>query len=131
MKTTVLLINLGTPDSPKTGDVRKYLSEFLNDSRVIDLPWLGRKLLVNLIIVPFRSRKSAALYKELWGPEGSPLLSNTLKYRDALRKELGENYVVEMAMRYGKPALRDVLKKCVSGRLPYFIKCCCSCWNIS
>ena len=111
MKTAVLLINLGTPDSPKTGDVRKYLNEFLNDSRVVDLPWLGRKLLVNLIIVPFRSPKSAALYKELWTPTGSPLLINTKNLRNTLRKELSDSYVVEMAMRYGKPALKKMLGK--------------------
>ncbi len=55
MRTGVLLIQLGTPDSPKTSDVRRYLSEFLNDPRVIDIPWLPRKLLVNGIIVPFRA----------------------------------------------------------------------------
>lgn len=109
MKTVVLLINLGTPDSPKTSDVRRYLSEFLNDSRVIDLPWLWRKLLVNLIIVPFRSPKSAGLYRELWTPEGSPLLINTKKLKDALQLNLGDNYAVEMAMRYGKPGLKKVL----------------------
>ena len=65
-KIGVLLIQLGTPDSPKTNDVRRYLSEFLNDPRVIDLPWLGRKLLVNGIIVPFRAPKSAKIYKQLW-----------------------------------------------------------------
>ena len=65
-KTGVLLVQLGTPDSPKTSDVRRYLSEFLNDPRVIDLPWLGRKLLVNGIIVPFRAPKSAKIYKDLW-----------------------------------------------------------------
>lgn len=109
MKTVVLLINLGTPDSPKTSDVRRYLSEFLNDSRVIDLPWLRRKLLVNLIIVPFRSPKSASLYRELWTPEGSPLLINTEKLKGALQLNLEDNYEVEMAMRYGKPGLKKVL----------------------
>ena len=64
-KTGILLIQLGTPNSPKTSDVRTYLSEFLNDPRVIDLPWLARKLLVNGIIVPFRAPKSAKIYKEL------------------------------------------------------------------
>ena len=63
-KTGVLLIQLGTPDSPKTKDVRRYLSEFLNDERVIDIHWLPRKLLVNgIIIVPFRAPKSAKIYK--------------------------------------------------------------------
>ena len=54
-KTGVLLIQLGTPDSPSVPDVRKYLREFLNDARVIDIPWIARKILVNLIIVPFRA----------------------------------------------------------------------------
>ena len=66
MKTGVLLIQLGTPDSPSTSDVRTYLSEFLNDPRVIDLPWLLRKILVNGIIVPFRAPKSAKIYKEFY-----------------------------------------------------------------
>ena len=73
------MIQLGTPDSPKTSDVRRYLSEFLNDPRVIDLPWLGRILLVNGIIVPFRAPKSAKVYKELWefGNGVSPLITHT------------------------------------------------------
>ena len=60
-KTGVLLLQLGTPDSPKTSDVRRYLTEFLNDPRVIDIPWLLRKILVNGIIVPFRAPKSAKI----------------------------------------------------------------------
>lgn len=109
MKTAVLLINLGTPQSPKTKDVRRYLREFLNDPRVIDLPWLARKLLVNLIIVPFRSPKSAALYKELWTPAGSPLWINTKRLADAVQKELPDSFEIEWAMRYGTPALKDRL----------------------
>ncbi len=73
-KKALLLVNLGTPDSPDIRHVRKFLSEFLNDRRVIDLPWLFRKILVNLIIVPFRSSKSSKLYKRLWTPDGSPIL---------------------------------------------------------
>ena len=111
MKTYVLLINLGTPNSPKTSDVGKYLSEFLNDRRVIDLPWLWRKVLVNLVIVPFRSPKSAGLYKRIWTSEGSPLLINTQNLRDSLQKNLGNAYVVEMAMRYGRPSLNKALIK--------------------
>ncbi|MCF6342294.1 MAG: ferrochelatase [Bacteroidales bacterium] len=107
----VLLINLGTPDSPKTGDVRKYLTSFLNDPRVIDLPWLARKLLVNLVIVPFRSRKSAALYRSVWTAEGSPLLIHTKRLRDALQVKLGKVFAVEMAMRYGNPSLKAILGK--------------------
>ena len=60
-KTAILLLQLGTPDSAKTSDVRKYLTQFLNDPRVIDIPWLARTLLVNAVIVPFRDRKSTRL----------------------------------------------------------------------
>lgn len=73
-KKAVIIINVGTPDSPRVGDVRKYLMEFLGDGRVIDLPWLLRKILVNIIISPIRSFKSSKLYKRLWTEEGSPLL---------------------------------------------------------
>ncbi|TSA38177.1 MAG: ferrochelatase [Porphyromonadaceae bacterium] len=109
MKTVVLLMNLGSPDSPNPVDVRKYLSEFLNDSRVINLPWLFRKLLVNLIIVPVRSFKSARLYRSIWTPQGSPLVINTQYLSEGLQNKLGEEYVVEMAMRYGNPGLKNKL----------------------
>ena len=65
-KIGVLLVNLGTPDSTKTGDVRKYLREFLMDGRVIDFPFIPRWMLVNLIIAPFRAPKSAGEYRKLW-----------------------------------------------------------------
>ncbi|MGB0403983.1 MAG: ferrochelatase [Salibacteraceae bacterium] len=109
-KKVVLLINLGTPDSPKTSDVRKYLSEFLNDPRVIDIPWILRKLLVNLIIVPFRAPKSAKIYEELWTAKGSPLLYHGLELKELLQKELGDEYQVEFAMRYQNPHLKVVLE---------------------
>ena len=110
-KTGVLLINLGTPDDPSTGKVRKYLSQFLNDPRVIDIPRLARKLLVNLIIVPFRAPKSAKIYKQLWTPEGSPLLLYGESLRELLSKELDDSFTVELAMRYGKPGIPEVVKK--------------------
>ncbi len=110
-KTGVLLINLGTPDSPGVTDVRKYLTEFLNDPRVIDIPWLGRKILVNLIIVPFRAPKSAKIYKELFDKNNgqSPLLvyGEILKTHMATRFA-GDNVTVELAMRYGIPSLDEV-----------------------
>jgi ferrochelatase len=109
MKTGVLLINLGTPDSPSTSDVRKYLREFLNDPRVIDISFLSRLLLVNLIIVPFRAPKSAKLYEKIWSNEGSPLLKHSLSVKEKLQKELGENYVVELGMRYQSPSLSSAL----------------------
>jgi ferrochelatase len=109
MKTGVLLVNLGTPDSPSTADVRKYLTQFLNDPRVIDIPWLLRKLLVNLIIVPFRSPKSAKIYQKLWTKDGSPLLLHGIAVKDNLQKSLGSNYDVYLGMRYQNPSLDTVL----------------------
>ena len=113
-KTGVLLIQLGTPDSPRVSDVRSYLTEFLNDPRVIDLPYLIRKILVNGIIVPFRAPKSAKIYKELWelGEGESPLLTHTLALQALLQKNFeGEHVTIEMAMRYKNPSLDSVLEK--------------------
>lgn len=107
----VLLINLGTPDDPSVGKVRSYLSQFLNDPRVIDIPWLLRKLLVNLIIVPFRAPKSAKVYKELWTENGSPLLYHCENARDELQKVLSDDYQVHLAMRYKNPSIPDVLEE--------------------
>lgn len=113
-KTGVLLIQLGTPDSPKTSDVRRYLSEFLNDKRVIDLPWLGRKLLVNGIIVPFRAPKSAKIYQQLWdlSDQVSPLITHSENTKNKLQQRFeGENVTVHLAMRYQNPAMYDVLEE--------------------
>jgi ferrochelatase len=109
-KTGVLLINLGTPDSPSVGHVRSYLSQFLNDPRVIDIPWLLRKMLVNLIIVPFRAPKSAKIYQKLWTDKGSPLLYYSERARDLLQQELDSTYEVHLAMRYKNPSIPDVLE---------------------
>lgn len=107
----VLLIQLGTPDSPSVSDVRKYLSEFLNDPRVIDIPYLLRKILVNLIIVPFRAPKSAKIYKMLWTEKGSPLLFYSVSLKDKLQSALGDKYEVELAMRYKNPSMKSVLDR--------------------
>lgn len=110
MKTAVLLVNLGTPNSPEVSDVRPYLREFLNDPRVIDIPWLSRKLLVNLIIVPFRSPKSSKIYKELWNEKGSPLMYHSVSLCEKLQVQLGDSYHVELAMRYQNPSLEKALE---------------------
>ena len=113
-KTGVLLLQLGTPDSPSTSDVRTYLSEFLNDPRVIDLPWLARKILLNGIIVPFRAPKSAKIYKKLWehGNGVSPLLTYTQSVQKLLAQRLqNESITVEMAMRYKNPSMDLVLDR--------------------
>jgi protoporphyrin/coproporphyrin ferrochelatase len=110
-KTGVLLINLGTPDSPSVRDVRSYLSQFLNDPRVIDIPWLLRKILVNLIIVPFRAPKSAKIYQKLWTANGSPLLYYSERVKTLLQDSLGDDdYEVHLAMRYKNPSIPNVLE---------------------
>ncbi|MEJ1239121.1 ferrochelatase [Chryseolinea sp. T2] len=109
--TGVLLVNLGTPDSPAVGDVRPYLSQFLNDPRVIDIPWLSRKVLVNLVIVPFRAPKSSAIYKKLWTDKGSPLLYHSENAGKLLQQSLGPDFGVHLAMRYKNPSVPDVLEE--------------------
>jgi ferrochelatase len=110
-KTAILLINVGTPDSPSVKDVRKYLSEFLNDPKVISIPWLLRKILVNLIIVPFRAPKSSKLYQLLWTEKGSPLLFQSKSVREKLQNLLGNHSTVFLGMRYGNPNLINELKQ--------------------
>jgi ferrochelatase len=108
-KTGVLLVNLGTPDSTKVPDVRKYLREFLMDARVMDIPYPKRFALVNGIIAPFRAPKSAKEYEKLWVERGSPLKFYGYDVRDLLQKELGEAFVVELAMRYQSPDIESAL----------------------
>lgn len=107
----VLLINLGTPDSPKPKDVYRYLIEFLTDGRVIDLPWLWRQLLVRGMIVPFRYRQSAQAYRAIWTKEGSPLMVYSKKVQQALQSTLGESFQVELAMRYRHPSIQTAIDK--------------------
>jgi ferrochelatase len=111
MKKAVLLINLGTPDSPQTPKVRTYLTQFLNDRRVIDINAIGRFILVNLIIVPFRSFKSAKLYQHIWTEQGSPLLIHTKALQQKLQEKLGAEVIVEMGMRYQKPSIAAALER--------------------
>lgn len=110
-KKGILLVNLGTPDSPSTADVRKYLDQFLMDERVIDINPVGRTLLVKGVIVPFRGPKSAKLYKEIWTKEGSPLLIYSKKVKASIEERLGSDYQVELAMRYQSPSIPDALER--------------------
>ena len=96
-------MNLGSPDSTSTKDVHRYLMEFLMDGRVIDYPWLFRKVLVGGIIVPFRAAKSAEAYATIWTKEGSPLIELTRQLQAALQRQVEEP--VEIAMRYGNPSM--------------------------
>jgi ferrochelatase len=106
-----LLINLGTPNSPRVSHVRRYLREFLSDPLVLDMPAMQRWLLLNLVIHPFRPRRSARAYAKVWMPEGSPLLVHGRALRDRLAEKLGDEYVVELAMRYGKPSIPAALER--------------------
>nr|WKN37854.1 ferrochelatase [Tunicatimonas sp. TK19036] len=108
-KVGVLLVNLGTPNSPRTGDVRRYLREFLMDGRVVDYPLIPRWMLVNLIIAPFRAPKSAKEYQKLWEDRGSPLKFYGEDVRDLLQESLGEEYIVTLAMRYQQPSIQEGL----------------------
>ena len=107
----VLLVNLGTPDSPRAGDVRRYLRQFLSDPLVIDLPAPARWLLLHAVILPFRPRRSAAAYASIWTQGGSPLLVHSRAFAEGLAKELGEGFVVELAMRYGRPNVASALRR--------------------
>ena len=109
-KTAWILVNVGTPDAPTSGKVRKYLREFLDDPAVIDLPWLLRKFLVHLIIVPFRAPRSARKYREIWTMNGSPLLSHMNDLLGKLQHTAPAKVDMYGVMRYGKPSLKELLK---------------------
>jgi ferrochelatase len=110
----VLLVNLGTPDSPAVRDVRRYLREFLTDPLVIDLPAPARWLLLHAVILPFRPRRSAAAYAAIWTEAGSPLLVHSGAFAASLAETLGAGFVVELAMRYGRPAVAPALVRMAS-----------------
>ena len=113
-KTGVLLINLGTPDAPTAPAVRRYLREFLSDPRVVEIPRPLWWLILNLVILPFRSGRSAQRYAQIWSGDGSPLRAHTERQAKMLRGYLGERIkaplVVDFAMRYGSPSLPDALR---------------------
>lgn len=106
--TALLLVNLGTPDAPTAPALRRYLAEFLSDPRVVEIPRLAWWLILHGIILPTRPAKSAAKYRSIWLPEGSPLAVWTARQADALQAELtgrGHAVTVRMAMRYGNPGI--------------------------
>lgn len=108
-KKGIILMNLGSPDSTKVKDVRRYLNQFLMDERVIDIPYLTRLLLVKGIIVPFRAPKSAEAYRTIWTKQGSPLIELTKQLQIALQQQT--TIPVEMAMRYGNPSIESAFEK--------------------
>jgi len=110
-KIGVLLVNLGTPDSPGRYDVYRYLKQFLLDKRVIDIPWIFRQLLVRGFIAPFRSGSSGKLYQKLWTENGSPLKYYGELLASGVQDQLGSEYIVELAMRYQNPSIQSAIDK--------------------
>ena len=112
-KSAIVLVNLGTPDAPTRGAVRRYLKQFLSDPRVVEIPRALWALILHLAILPFRSGRSADKYRTIWTRDGSPPKVYTGKQASALQAMLGarghQDVEVAMAMRYGSPALADVL----------------------
>ncbi len=107
----VLLVNLGSPDSTDSKDVKKYLDEFLMDPRVIDVPRWARTLLVRGIILNTRPKKSAAAYQKIWWKEGSPLIVISERLKQKIQKNI--TIPVALAMRYGSMSLKNGLKELV------------------
>lgn len=109
-KTAVLLINTGSPRSLRILDVACYLRQFLSDGRIIDIAGWRRHLLVNLIIVPSRVWQSRRAYQRIW-QDGSPLLDHSRRFARGLSERLTDEYLVEIAMRYGQPSIAESLNK--------------------
>ena len=110
-KKAVLMMSLGTPDSPGWLDVASYLSQFLTDKRIINIPWLLRYVIVNLIIVPTRTFSSSKSYKELWTERGSPLKYHMEDLTNKVSAELSGTHDIYYAMRYKNPSIISVLKE--------------------
>jgi ferrochelatase len=105
----VLFANLGSPAQPEVPDVRRYLDQFLMDPYVIQLPWLLRRLLVSLFVLPLRPKRSAHAYRSIWTPQGAPLVVLSRQLLEAVRQQT--DIPVGMAMRYGDPSIEDELVK--------------------
>jgi len=113
--TGVLVVNLGTPDAPTTGAVRRFLRQFLTDSRVVEYPRLIWWLILNLVILVIRPSRSAAAYQKVWMDKGSPLLIHSMAITDKLRKQLASSFEtpvsVELGMTYGEPSIDSAIDK--------------------
>ena len=112
MSKAVLLVNLGSPDSPSVPDVRRYLREFLMDARVLDAPWPVRFAVVNFAILPLRPRQSAHAYQSIWTAEGSPLVVTGRHVQQRLQQRVG--VPVELAMRYRNPSIANAIQNLAS-----------------
>ncbi len=113
MSKAVLLVNLGSPDTPSVPDVRRYLREFLMDGRVLDVNWLARFCIVHLAILPSRPKQSAHAYRSVWMPEGSPLIVISRRLQAALQEKV--DLPVELALRYQNPSILAAIRN-LAGR---------------
>ena len=109
--TGVLLVQLGTPDSPEVDDVRAYLKEFLSDPRVLDMPAPVRWALLRTVILPFRPKRSGHAYSQIWTDDGSPLTLHTLELARNVSERLGDGHVVEVGMRYRNPSIESAVAR--------------------
>lgn len=121
-KVGVLITNLGTPQAPEAKALRIYLKQFLSDPRVVEIPRIIWWFILRLFILPFRSKKSAALYKGIWTEQGSPLLSISQQQQQALQLKLNQVYgeaeiPVALAMRYGQPSIKSALAELHRGNV--------------
>ena len=103
----VLIVNLGTPDAPEPGPVKRYLAEFLSDRRVVEIPPIAWQPILRGIILNTRPKKSAHAYRQVWTDEGSPLAVITRQQAEAMQLRLGDGAVVDWAMRYGTPSIPE------------------------
>jgi ferrochelatase len=117
LSTGLLLLNLGTPDEPSAGAVRRYLAEFLSDERVIDINPVGRWLLLHAVILRTRPAKSAHAYKQIWTERGSPLLFHSQDLAAAVQAKLGADWKVALGMRYGNPSIASALAELTAARV--------------
>ena len=112
-KLGILITNLGTPDEPTTAALRRYLAEFLWDPRVVEFPRPLWWLVLNLIILRIRPKRSAETYAKIWSPQGSPLMMHTKAQLAALQTKLTQNELdhveIDFAMRYGSPSIESAL----------------------
>lgn len=109
-KNGLLLVNLGSPKTPTTPDVKAYLKEFLSDTNVIEMPPAIWQPILRGFVLPLRSWRSATFYRNIWTSEGSPIITNTQKITNKVQ-ELLPNWNVQMAMNYGKPSIPEQLAK--------------------
>lgn len=111
----ILVTNLGTPDAPETGALRRYLKQFLSDPRIVELPRLLWWFILHGVILVIRPKRSAANYRKIWTADGSPLLVHTRNLANGLAEKLqqrfGKDLIIDFAMRYGSPAIEDVLER--------------------